>query len=179
MSTLSFIRQRDSMDCGPTCLAMICRYYGKNISIQTLRDKTEIGKEGVNLLGINNATESIGFRTQGVQLTYTQITKEAPLPCILHWGQSHFVVMVKVNKSLLHRNDKITIADPGKGIIKLSKQEFLQNWLSSKIQTPQQSSHHPSPPGERQGVRPEQAGIALLLEPTPDFYKQESEKEKI
>ena len=82
------------MDCGPTCLAMICRYYGKSFNIQTLRDKTEIGKEGVNLLGISNAAESIGFRTQGVQLTLKQLINDAPLPCILHWGQNHFVVMV-------------------------------------------------------------------------------------
>jgi ATP-binding cassette, subfamily B, bacterial len=67
MPTLPFIKQRDAMDCGAPCLAMICKYYGKSISLQTLRDKTEIGKEGVNLLGINNAAESIGFRTQGLQ----------------------------------------------------------------------------------------------------------------
>jgi ATP-binding cassette, subfamily B, bacterial len=161
------------MDCGPTCLAMICKYYGKSISLQTLRDKTEIGKEGVNLLGINNAAESIGFRTQGVQLTYTQITKEAPLPCILHWGQNHFVVLVKIGRSLVPRDDKITIADPGKGIIKLNKVEFLQHWLSSKIQSPQ----HPSAFGEGAGVRSDQAGVALLLEPKPDFHNQPNEKE--
>lgn len=138
---------------------MVCRYYGKSISLQTLREKTEIGKEGVNLLGINNAAESIGFRTQGVQLTYTQIIKEAPLPCILHWGQNHFVVLVKAsNRFLLRRNDKITIADPGKGIIKLSREEFLQHWASSNLD------------GEAYGV-------ALLLEPTPDFHSQQGEKE--
>lgn len=146
------------MDCGPTCLAMVCRYYGKSISLQTLRDKTEIGKEGVNLLGINNAAESIGFRTQGVQLTYQQLTKEAPLPCILHWGQNHFVVLVKANRFLLRRDDKLTIADPGKGIIKLSKQEFLQSWASSNLDG-------------------EQYGVALLLEPAPEFYKQANEKD--
>ena len=64
MTPLPFIRQRDVMDCGPTCLAMICRYYGKSLNIQSLRNKTEIGKEGVNLLGISNAAESIGFRTR-------------------------------------------------------------------------------------------------------------------
>jgi ATP-binding cassette, subfamily B, bacterial len=149
LPTLPFIKQLDAMDCGPTCLAMVCRYYGKSISLQTLRDKTEISKEGVNLLGINNAAESIGFRTQGVQLTYTQIIKEAPLPCILHWGQNHFVVLVKAsNRFLLRRNDKITIADPGKGIIKLNKEEFLQHWASRNLD------------GEAYGV-------ALLLEPTP------------
>ncbi len=153
-----FIEQKDAMDCGPTCLAMISRYYGKSISLQTLRNKTEIGKEGVNLLGINNAAESIDFRTQGVQLTYTQLTKEAPLPCILHWGQNHFVVLVKVKRSLLRRDDIITVADPGKGMIKLSKEEFLQHWASSNLD------------GEAYGV-------ALLLEPTPDFDNQQNEKE--
>ena len=108
------------MDCGPTCLSMICRFYDKNISIQKLREKTEIGKEGVSLLGINNAAESIGFRTQGVQLNYNQLTKEAPLPCILHWGQNHFVVLSKAKRN------KLTIADPGIGIIKLSKELFLR-----------------------------------------------------
>jgi ATP-binding cassette, subfamily B, bacterial len=146
------------MDCGPTCLAMVCRYYGKSIGLQTLRDKTEIGKEGVNLLGINNAAESIGFRTQGVQVTYKQLTKEAPLPCILHWGQNHFVVLVKVNKSLLRRGDKLVIADPGKGRVKINKEEFLQNWGSNNLDG-------------------EMYGTALLLEPTPEFYKQQNEKQ--
>ena len=176
MLILPFLKQRDSMDCGPTCLAMICRYYGKNVRIQTLRDKTEIGKEGVNLLGISNAAENIGFRTQGVQLTFAQLVNDAPLPCILHWGQNHFVVMVKPKKFLLRRNDRITIADPGKGIIKLSKKEFKQNWISTTI-TSQHSSHQssgfPPPLGEIEG-----AGVALLLEPTPDFYNRQSDKEK-
>jgi ATP-binding cassette subfamily B protein len=96
MINFPFSHQLNKMDCGPTCLAMICRYYGKSISIQSLRDKTEIGKEGVNLLGISNAAESIGYRTQRVLLTFAQLTNEAPLPCILHWGQNHFVVLVKV-----------------------------------------------------------------------------------
>ncbi len=170
------------MDCGPTCLSMVCKYYGKSISLQTLRDKTEIGKAGVNLLGINNAAESIGFRTQGVQVTYQQLTKEAPLPCILHWGQNHFVVLVKVgNRFLLRRNDKLIIADPGKGVITLNKKEFLQNWISSTInthtQSPHQSPPHPSPFGEGQGVRLEQTGTALLLEPSREFYKQVNEKD--
>lgn len=185
MPTLAFIKQRDTMDCGPTCLAMICRYYGKNFNIQTLRDKTEIGKEGVNLLGINNAAESIGFRAQAVQLTFTQLINEAPLPCILHWGQNHFVVLLRSSRSFFRRDDRIIIADPGKGIIKLSKEEFKQSWISSTItapQTPNQSSSHPSllslsKDGEGDGVRSEPAGIALLLEPTPDFYNQQNDKE--
>lgn len=175
------------MDCGPTCLAMICRYYGKNFKIQTLRDKTEIGKEGVNLLGISNAAESIGFRTQGVQLTFKQLINDAALPCILHWGQNHFVVMVKPKRSLLRRDDRITIADPGRGIITLSKKEFKQNWISSTIASPPssppsslQSSGFPPPSGfTEKGTNEVQegAGVALLLEPTPLFHNQPGEKE--
>lgn len=56
-------RQHDSMDCGPTCLRMIAKFYGKNYSLQTLRDKCHITKEGVSMLGISDAAESIGFRT--------------------------------------------------------------------------------------------------------------------
>ncbi len=178
MPKFIFLHQRNQMDCGPTCLAMICRYYGKNFNIQSLRDKTEIGKEGVNLLGISNAAENIGFRTQGVQLTFAQLINEAPLPCILHWGQNHFVVLLKPGRYLRslyrgtkYREDRIIIADPGKGIIKLSKEEFKQNWISSTI-TALPDSLFP-PPLEGIG----EAGIALLLEPTPEFYKQDSEKE--
>ncbi|MEP7238219.1 MAG: peptidase domain-containing ABC transporter [Ferruginibacter sp.] len=153
MANISFIKQRDAMDCGPTCLAMISRYYGKTISIQTLRDKTGIGKQGVNLFGISNAAESIGYRTKAAQLTYSQILNNAQLPCILHWNQNHFVVLYKATKK------SFTIADPGKGIVKLSKQEFLQSWISITDNV-------------------EQKGIALLLEPTSIFYGQGSDKNK-
>lgn len=169
MPSIPFIKQLDAMDCGPTCLAMICKYYGKNFNLQTLREKAEIGKEGVNLLGISIAAESIGFRTQGVKLTFTQLINEAPLPCILHWGQNHFVVLLKPKKHQLHRKNKLTIADPGKGIINLSKKDFNLNWVSSTINISTSQLETPK--------NNEVAGIALLLEPTPDFYKQENEKE--
>lgn len=63
-------KQHDSMDCGPICLRMVAKHYGKNISLQTLRDKTQIGKEGVNLLDISEAAEIIGFSTQALKLFY-------------------------------------------------------------------------------------------------------------
>src|SRR5215510_4871932 len=92
--------QQDTMDCGPTCLRMIAKYYGKNISLQSLREKTQIEKEGVNLLGISEAAETIGFRTQAVKLTYDSLIKDVKLPTILHWNQNHFIVLyrVKTNK---------------------------------------------------------------------------------
>jgi ATP-binding cassette, subfamily B, bacterial len=148
----SWLKQHDSMDCGPTCLAMVCKHYKKNISIQILRDKTQIGKEGVNLLGISEAAESIGFRTSAVKITYEQLYKEAVLPAILHWSQNHFVVAVPQKSN----GKKITVADPAKGIISYTKQEFLQHWASDKSN----------------GV---EEGVALLLEPTPAFYQYEED----
>lgn len=153
MPNTPFIRQTGYMDCGPTCLAMICRYYGKSINIQILRDKTEIGKEGVNLLGISNAAVGIGYKTQAARLTCNQIVNDVQPPCILHWNQNHFVVLYKASKK------SFTIADPGKGIIKLQKLDFLRNWaINNDAQ--------------------ESTGIVLLLEPTPAFYEQETEKTK-
>lgn len=153
MPGFPFIQQKDMMDCGPTSLAMICRYYGKTTDIEKLRSKAEIGKEGVNLLGISNAAESIGMRTQAVQLSIKQLETEATLPCILHWQQQHFVVLFKAGKN------KFSIADPAKGNVTLSRKDFAKLWTSDSFEG-------------------EPFGIALLLDPTPEFHKQENHREK-
>src|SRR5262245_52108562 len=101
MRKFPWYKQFDTMDCGPTCLRMIAKHFGRNISLQTLREKTQIGKEGVNLLGISEAAEAIGFRTHPLRLGYTAPVKEAKLPAILHWKQNHFVVLYKVAKKRL------------------------------------------------------------------------------
>lgn len=87
------------MDCGPTCLRMVAKFYGKHFSIQTLREKTKINRDGVSLLGIAEAAESIGFKTVGVKLSLSKLLKNVPLPCILHWGQNHFVVLHAIDKN--------------------------------------------------------------------------------
>ncbi len=138
------------MDCGPACLRMIAKYHGKSYSLQTLRDRSYITREGVSLLGTSDAAESIGFRTMGVRLNLEKLAKEAPLPCIVHWKQQHFVVVYKIKKN------NVYVADPAHGLIKYSRKEFLQGWASTKVD------------GEYQGV-------CLLLDPTPDFYKQDGE----
>ncbi len=164
MPKFPFYTQLDAMDCGATCLRMIAKYYGKNYTLQTLRERCYITREGVSMLGISDAAESIGMRSMGVSMSYEKLIKEVPLPCIAHWKQNHFVVIYNIKKktSILSKwrgvgSEVIHIADPAHGIIKYTKQEFLDNWLSTK----------------KQG---ENKGICLLLEPTPDFYKQEDEK---
>ncbi len=159
-----FYKQLDAKDCGPACLRMIAKHYGKNYSLQTLREKSFITREGVSLLGISDAAEAIGMRTMGVSISYEKLIEETPLPCIAHWKQKHFIVIYKIakKKTLLSfrrgsGGEVIYVADPAHGLIKYTKQEFLDNWLSTKKQ------------GENKGT-------CLLLEPTPDFYKQDDEK---
>ncbi|MCF8335808.1 MAG: peptidase domain-containing ABC transporter [Bacteroidales bacterium] len=144
-------QQHDAMDCGPACLRMIAKYYGKNYTLQTLRDRSYITREGVSMLGISDAAESIGFRTMGVRISWEQLINEAIMPCIAHWKQNHFVVVYKIKK------DTIYVSDPARGRIKFSKEEFIRNWATT----------------EEDG---EKKGLCLLLEPSPDFYGQEDEK---
>lgn len=103
---LPLYRQLDAMDCGPTCLRMVSQYYGKSISLQELRERSQINREGVSLLGISEAAEAIGFRTRAVKLSYTQLAEEALLPCIVHWNQEHFVVVYKAKPPSPRRGSK-------------------------------------------------------------------------
>ncbi len=147
------------MDCGPTCLRMVAKHYKKNLSIQTLRTKAEIGKEGVSLLGIAQAAEDIGFKTLAVKVSFEKLTTEAPMPCIIHWQQNHFVVVYKITKSRFGKDLMVHVADPGRGLLTYSKDEFCQGWLASKKNN-------------------EEEGIALLLETTSRFYEDEGEKNR-
>ena len=156
-----FYKQLDAMDCGPTCLRMVAKHYGKHYSLETLRQKSFIGREGVSMLGISTAAESIGFRTIGVHISFQQLA-EAPLPCIVHWKQNHFVVVygidVETHGRASQHKGTVYVADPAQGLVKFTVQEFLSGWLSTKTE------------GQDEGV-------ALLLEPTPDFYAAEDEKQ--
>lgn len=151
------------MDCGPTCLRMVAKYYGQSYGIQPLRAAAEIGKEGVNLLGIAQAAESIGFKTLGVKVTLQKLLEEAPLPCIVHWGQNHFVVIAPnpqrgfnlFSSSLQGRRSGggVHVADPAAGLLTYTHEEFESKWATTVAD------------GEK-------AGVALLLEPTPKFYDE-------
>ena len=102
------------------------------------------------MLGISEAAEAIGFRTQGVRITVEELEKECPLPCILHWNQWHFVVCYKIKKG------KFYIADPAAGLITYTREEFKRCWVSTKVDG-------------------QDTGTALLLEPGPEFYGMEDE----
>ena len=144
-------RQLDSMDCGSTCLRIVSKYYGKFYSAATMRERCVTTREGVSLLGISDAAESIGFRTISVKLTFRQLCDEVPLPCIVHWNQRHFVVVYKIRKG------KVYVSDPAAGLLVYDAGKFCKSWLSTEN-------------GENTPC-----GIALLLEPTPAFYDEQDE----
>ncbi|WP_372905387.1 peptidase domain-containing ABC transporter [Rhodohalobacter sp.] len=148
MKTFPFYKQFDQMDCGPTCLRMVSKHYGRAYTMDTLRQKSGINREGVSLLGISEAAEEIGFRTVGAKLTWEQLKGEAPLPCIIYWNQVHFVVVYRI------KGDTVYLADPAKGKVTYQKKEFLQQWLNTKNSG-------------------QSTGIALLLYTSPAFYDQE------
>lgn len=141
--------QHDQMDCGPTCLRMVAAHYGKRYSLEGLREKSFLTREGVSMLGISEAAERIGLRSLCVQVDYERL-REAPLPCIVHWNQQHFVVVYRMDGRY------VWVADPAAGKLKYTREEFCRCWLSAK----------------KDGL---DTGVALLLEPAPEFYTQEDD----
>lgn len=147
-------KQLDSMDCGPSCLRMVAKHYGKTYRLDTLRQRSEYTRQGVSMLGISNAAESIGFKSLGAKLSFQELC-EAPLPCIVHWNQNHFVVVYKIKR--IGKRIKIYVADPAARLAAFTPEEFNRSWIGTKSGG-------------------EDKGIVLLLEPTPEFYVEPGEK---
>lgn len=117
--TFTFYRQLNQMDCEPTCIRMIAKYYGKHYNASSLRNLAGFNRSGVSLLGLSTTAEHLGFRTRGVRLTFEQLSSEAPLPCILHWDKNHFVVLVEIKKN------HVKIANPASNnMITYQKKNF-------------------------------------------------------
>ena len=145
-----FIKQLDAMQCGVACLAMICKYYGKVYSSNTLSKLCCASSEGVSLLSISEAAEKLGLHTMFGKASIKQLIKISQ-PCILHWNQNHFVVLYQIK-----RGKKFYVADPGKGLITYSLEEFSKNWLSTMSNG-------------------EERGIALFFQPTSSFHERPDE----
>ncbi|WP_246253186.1 cysteine peptidase family C39 domain-containing protein, partial [Flavobacterium collinsii] len=146
MKKFTNYKQADYKDCGPTCLKIIAKHYGKTINIQELRDISETTREGSNLLFLSDAAEKIGFRTLGVKLNLERL-EEAPLPCVLHWNKNHYVVLYKIKKKTYY------ISDPAFGLIEYNNEDFIKFWIGNNANESTQE------------------GIALLIEATPKFFQ--------
>lgn len=140
-----FYPQLEAMDCGSTCLRMIAKFYGRYYSLEYLREISNTGKEGVSLLDLSEAAELIGLKTLAVEADITQLHDVIPKPCIINWGNNHFVVVY-------HQDSfKVWIADPAKGKYKLNNNDFLHKWISTEANS-------------------ENTGIVLICQSSPDFY---------
>lgn len=102
---------------------------------------------------MSQAASELGFETASVRLSPCELS-QSPLPAILHWNQNHFVVLYRID-----RRGRYHIADPGKGLLTYSRDEFMRRWASTRS-------------GD------EDRGIALLLQPGPRFGQSDAESEQ-
>lgn len=154
MVKFPFFAQLDAMDCGPTCLRMVAAWYGKTFSLDNLRECTGISRDGVSLLGLSDAAETLGLRSLGARVTASQLLGEVSLPCIVHWQQNHYVVIYRIEKK--RGSYRIHVADPAIGRMVYALPQFLQGWVGTVA-----DGH--------------EKGLCLMLEPTPEFYRLEEE----
>ena len=148
--------QLDAMDCGAASLRIVASHYGRHFSQKHLRELCHITRNGVSLLGISDAAEAIGFRTIGVKISWQQLIEDATLPCIIHWNQRHFVVVLEIQKK--KHKTIVVVSDPAEGILKYDEEAFKKAWL----QIDGNDGNH--------------LGAALLLAPKPEFFEQDADK---
>ncbi len=150
-------QQINAFDCGPTSLRMIAKYYGIDYSTEMLRRHCHVSRRGVNMLGVSECAQYIGFDTVGVKMTFEQLAEEGVFPCILHWNQNHFVVCYGIEKN--DNKYKIHISDPASQRLTYTREEFERCWIGSNADK-------------------DSYGMALMLEPGDDFGKIEDEYRK-
>jgi len=154
MAKFTFQKQMDAMDCGPTCLHMVARHYGRILPMDELREKCGITRLGVTLGGIADAAENFNLKTVAIRASMHSLHEEVPLPCIAHWQQKHFIVVHAITNKHVH------VADPAFGLIKYTRQEFMAGWLD--MVNPDENAE----------------GILLLLDTTPEFYADQDLQQK-
>ena len=145
--------QFDMMDCGPAALASVASYYDKSYGVPELRKYCFLTKDGVSLMGIEDAAKKIGFDTIPIKTSIANLCWNNPFPCILHWDNVHFVVLYDVRKSPITGQRHFYISDPSYGRIKINEDEFRSHWCGAD--------------GE---------GVALLMTPGENFYESAPKK---
>ncbi|RBL89290.1 ABC transporter ATP-binding protein [Chitinophaga flava] len=145
-----FFKQIDQFDCGPACLKIISKYFGRNFSSEHLRDICNITPDGITIKSLMKGAEALGFKTVPASITYEVLEKKAPLPCVTYWRDRHFLVVYEF------KNGQVKVADPSHGLITYSKQDFMEAWQNNKL------------------ADDTTQGIVLLMEPTSTFFEQKN-----
>ena len=149
LDRFTFYRQLDAMDCGAACLRMVARHHGRFYALEYLRELTYLERDGVSLMGISDAAERLGLHTLAAKVVFSRLTAgDLPTPMIAYWRQRHYVVVYRVSKKY------VWVADPAEGKFKLTHAAFREGWVSDSVEG-------------------EDAGIILLLEPTPTFFERD------
>lgn len=149
MKRFPHFKQSDTSDCGPTCLRIIAKYYGKNISSKRIKSLLHLSFEGTSLNDLVQAGEGIGLKVLAAKVPLLQLVKEAPLPFVAHWDESHYVVVYKLNKRYAY------ISDPASGRRRYSLKDFKTQLSKGQAEE----------------------GVVLLMQPTKNFYDQATEKQ--
>ncbi|WP_051691894.1 peptidase domain-containing ABC transporter [Pedobacter borealis] len=175
-------RQLDAMDCGPACLKMIAKHYGKFYSLQHMRDKCGITKEGISFGDLGHAAEGIGLRSVALRCTVNDLIERIPLPAIVHWNNTHFVVVYKAKGSRNYATEEsleiqkdsrgnretkgtIYVADPAKGYVSYSAEEFAKKTIKQELK-----------PSSKEGDLKEAKLVLMALEPQGDFYERQADE---
>lgn len=144
-----FYKQPDAKDCGPSCLRIICKHYGKSVPLQYIRKLSETTREGSSLSGLSDAAESLGFNTLGMKINFEVLKNDTPLPCIVHWKKVHYVVVYEID----NKDNTVYVSDPAYGLISYSKEDFIKSWIGEEA------------------YETTEEGIILALETTPKFFQ--------
>lgn len=152
-------KQGGIMDCAPACLKILAEFYGKQYTLNYLRNKCGTNKEGTSFLNLGNAAEKIGFHTLSIKATLNDLLYKIPLPVIVHLNNNHFVVVYNVEIKRLDvspnkiPNGIIYVSDPAQGYKKYNIVEFSKKWL--KIDTTLSIRE----------IKTENVGFLMVIEP--------------
>ncbi|WP_211941968.1 ABC transporter transmembrane domain-containing protein [Cylindrospermopsis raciborskii] len=116
-----YFEQQSASDCGAACLVMISRYWGKNFSINRLRELANVNRSGASMKSLTSAAESIGFATRPVKASLDKFAQQ-PLPAIAHWEGKHYIVVYEISKK------QVIVGDPAIGQRTLTVEEFKAGW---------------------------------------------------
>ncbi|MEA2686428.1 MAG: ATP-binding cassette, subfamily bacterial HlyB/CyaB [Actinomycetota bacterium] len=141
--------QIDEADCGAACLAMVCRSFGRRVSLAAVRKAVATGVEGTSLRGIARGASELGLAARTVKASKRNVA-EMPLPAVVHWEGDHWVVLYDVSAS------HVRIADPALGLRRLPRAEFDESWTgyAALVEPTEEFQQAPQAVGAREWLWP-------------------------
>lgn len=116
--------QIGNKSCGPTCLKILLSYYSRDSNVDVIDSVIGLNDKEATMSDLCKVAKLLSFETVAVRSTVEGLKKCFNAPCILHWNDSHFVVLYKIGRNFY-------ISDPSIGKIKLSKGAFIKFWCRS------------------------------------------------